>query len=548
MPAPSLAVARIFIISLLLAFLVTALNVPDGLSSFLAAHPISTISGDLAKAPVDLSYLNTKTVVDANSARSRCPASCNDAGLDSTNWTVYQDVNRLSWCNQTMLLDFALYNSINDPRTHASIRCCAAGPEVAISSGADPSPEATANRVSRRDYTSGGVSCLSKGTQTQIQESLQMASNGSDALGSVSAFVEASQQMASYLAQQKPNCDQKVAFTYSGSAVVGLFAGSGIQSQGIAASMLQKFIASVQSSGYSKSVLVQLCSGDGRSSRYSMGIIANSDADVGSVQDAVATWASGGCITTYDRADIWQNITMLIPELPTSTDGTSNDGVFSATHAVLALAPRTTCSTIKVAAGDTCKSSQSFETWTDLLIFPMIGTTLASECGITPAEFTTYNPEPNECSTLTVGEHVCCSSGTLPDFAPQPYANGTCATYLVVAGDSCSEIAATNSLTVDQLSGFNNNTWGWMGCTDLLAGGLICLSSGSPPMPAVVKNAVCGPQVPGTPIPPAGTNLSTLNPCPLNSCCDIWGQVRVISFLSFLSEKSRAVVRHDNEL
>ncbi|KAF7341759.1 Glycoside hydrolase family 18 protein [Mycena sanguinolenta] len=33
-----------------------------------------------------------------------------------------------------------------------------------------------------------------------------------------------------------------------------------------------------------------------------------------------------------------------------------------------------------------------------------------------------------------------------------------------------------------------------------------------------------GPQVPGTVTPPAGTNLSTLNPCPLNACCDIWGQ------------------------
>jgi chitinase len=43
-------------------------------------------------------------------------------------------------------------------------------------------------------------------------------------------------------------------------------------------------------------------------------------------------------------------------------------------------------------------------------------------------------------------------------------------------------------------------------------------------MPAVVSNAVCGPQVPGTPIAPAGTNLSTLNGCPLNACCDIWGQ------------------------
>ncbi|KAJ7087999.1 glycoside hydrolase superfamily [Mycena belliarum] len=43
-------------------------------------------------------------------------------------------------------------------------------------------------------------------------------------------------------------------------------------------------------------------------------------------------------------------------------------------------------------------------------------------------------------------------------------------------------------------------------------------------MPAPLANAVCGPQVPGTVKAAPGTNLSTLNPCPLNACCDIWGQ------------------------
>jgi hypothetical protein len=43
-------------------------------------------------------------------------------------------------------------------------------------------------------------------------------------------------------------------------------------------------------------------------------------------------------------------------------------------------------------------------------------------------------------------------------------------------------------------------------------------------MLAPLVNAVCGPQVPGTPNPPAGIDLSTLNGCTLNACCDIWGQ------------------------
>ena len=43
-------------------------------------------------------------------------------------------------------------------------------------------------------------------------------------------------------------------------------------------------------------------------------------------------------------------------------------------------------------------------------------------------------------------------------------------------------------------------------------------------MPAPVSNAVCGPTVPGTEQPTNGTALADLNPCPLNACCDIWGQ------------------------
>jgi hypothetical protein len=43
-------------------------------------------------------------------------------------------------------------------------------------------------------------------------------------------------------------------------------------------------------------------------------------------------------------------------------------------------------------------------------------------------------------------------------------------------------------------------------------------------MPANIPNAVCGPQVNNTATAPPGTDLSKLNECPLNACCDIWGQ------------------------
>ncbi len=167
------------------------------------------------------------------------------------------------------------------------------------------------------------------------------------------------------------------------------------------------------------------------------------------------------------------------------------------------LTPRADCTTVQVVSGDTCAS-------------------LATKCGISGATFTQYNPSSTLCSTLQPFQHVCCSSGTLPDFAPKPNADGSCASYNVKTDDSCAAIAAAHSLTVNQLIGFNSQTWGWNGCTILWVGIRICLSLSTPPMPAPVQGVVCGPQVPGTPVPPSGTDLSTLNPCPLNACCDAW--------------------------
>ncbi|KAH8803509.1 glycoside hydrolase family 18 protein [Xylogone sp. PMI_703] len=169
------------------------------------------------------------------------------------------------------------------------------------------------------------------------------------------------------------------------------------------------------------------------------------------------------------------------------------------------LVQRDTCSYIQVVSGDSCGS-------------------LASKCGISASQFTTFNPSSTLCSTLAVGEYVCCSAGSLPDFTPKPNPDGSCAVYNVQSGDYCALIAANNQITVDNIESFNAQTWGWQGCSNIQLGQIICLSTGTPPMPAPLSNAICGPQVPGTTKPSDWSQIANLNPCPLNSCCDIWGQ------------------------
>ncbi|KAL2784674.1 hypothetical protein BJX66DRAFT_348146 [Aspergillus keveii] len=166
---------------------------------------------------------------------------------------------------------------------------------------------------------------------------------------------------------------------------------------------------------------------------------------------------------------------------------------------------RAECETTQVQAGDGC--------WA-----------LADRCGITQAQLLEYNPQANFCETLDIDQWVCCSPGDLPDFTPQPGQDGSCYAYTIESGAGCWDIAEAHYITTDDIDDFNANTWGWAGCSALQPGQRICLSEGDPPMPAPLDNAVCGPQVPGTERPTDGTELKDLNPCPLDVCCNVWGQ------------------------
>jgi hypothetical protein len=141
------------------------------------------------------------------------------------------------------------------------------------------------------------------------------------------------------------------------------------------------------------------------------------------------------------------------------------------------------------------------------------------------------------CNNLQLGQKVCCTSGYLK---PQPYDNGTCYTYKTQADDNCYDLSVTWSVTQDELADFNDSTtWGWKGCGDLGAGVNICLSDGNPPLPALLPNAVCGPQAPGTSIEGSITDpseLADLNPCPLNSCRNIWGHCGIDSSFCTVSK------------
>ncbi|KAF7556019.1 hypothetical protein G7Z17_g1692 [Cylindrodendrum hubeiense] len=255
-------------------------------------------------------------------------------------------------------------------------------------------------------------------------------------------------------------------------AMIGLYIGKGLRNEAVSSVALKALEFNLSNLNVSSpSLAMQLC-GTGYDSTHTFGMMMTSNATFSSIQDAIKTWSSAKCLSFSDSTNITGQAKFTTP---------------------------------LVNSGDSCAK-------------------LAERCGISGNSFDKYNSAKNFCATLIPKQHVCCSKGDLPDFKPKPSSGGSCFTYQVKTDDNCGAIAAANSLKVDDLDGFNKKTWGWNGCKRLLVDTIMCLSKGTPPFPAPMANALCGPQVPGTKKPKGDVDIAKLNPCPLNACCDVWGQ------------------------
>jgi len=424
-----------------------------------------------------------------------CPGRCSTAGPNPGNWSLYHNLDQIEFCDQTMFYHFSLLDPVDDPSTfHRIYSCSSYGPDWSNL------PNATRNTV----------------LGTPINSTYQFGTGNEG--GMTPAYVRSlSRQIREYLANGFGATNNSVIlFARAGKTSVGLYIGKGLQNEGTSYFALTSFEKAVASTvPGTGTVAMQLCQ-PGNDGDHVFGIIATSNSTFEPIQEALQSWSNAECLSFSNTTNITGPAyitTPLVLNLPqgNTTNSTiqtnSTSGSISKRSWTGRFQRRDTCSYIQVASGDGCYS-------------------LSQKCGITQAQLSQYNPsDPNFCSDLQPGEYVCCSEGTLPNFAPQPNADGSCATYTVQSGDYCSAIAAANSITVDELTEYNADTWSWNGCDDLFVGIIICLSTGTPPMPAAVANSLCGPTVPGTPTPPAGTNISMLNPCPLNACCDVWGQV-----------------------
>ena len=443
--------------------------------------------------------------VDANptvyNTLQPCPAVC--AGKPD-NWTVYSSTTRLAVCEQPMLLDFAIHSPLSGPDAFVKLQTCTAGDsndlKNALAANDDPSDRSPIGKDSpnKMKRSSGCVPDIREGNRT-----LSWASSDEYSEASVQDVAVILEKAQNYLADPS-NCQETwIAGFYKGIAI-GLYAGSAIDSHASFPAVIQHLLTQAGNGTMPKNMEIELCGG-GRSADHVLGVVVDSSGDLSAVQNAVEAWSDAKCAAVTRSKSQLNDFT--ISESPFSNFNTSsNNNTNNTTQELPSLEVRANCRTRTVVSGDSCGS-------------------LASKCQISANDFSKYNPQKGLCSTLAPGQRVCCSAGTLPDLRPKPHPNGSCANYAVKSGDTCSSIAAANGLKITDLSTFNDKTtWGWVGCKNLMAGVAICLSKGTPPLPAPQSNAICGPTKPGTKAPTGNTKIQDLNPCPLNACCNIWGQ------------------------
>lgn len=429
------------------------------------------------------------------SALSPCPAPCES--YSPQDWTVYSSFHRLSFCDKPILFNFAIHTPVNDPSKVLGFRSCTAGDNLnGLREGVTPE-EAGYDRESISE---------SKATLHFAHRS-HSASAGGVSDGSSENVITALSQVQKYI-EAGSDCSKNIILGYYKGAVVGAYSGKALgkrTASSVADELVSKFKGGTQATA-----LAQLC-GDERGASHIFGLAASADGNLEALQKALSSWSKGDCASKLDDTISLPDIS--IWEVPLK-NAISNSTARKSTnnHQRRSLVARSVeyCDTQTISKDDTCPK-------------------LAEKCGISEDDFHKYNPDIS-CTNLQPESKVCCSSGFLK---PQPYDNGTCYTYRTQTDDNCYSIGKAHSLSEDEVAKFNDGTtWGWNGCNNLGEGLNICLSSGDPPLPAPLSNAVCGPQVPGTsfdgPISNA-SDLASLNPCPLNSCCNIWGQCGIDS-------------------
>ncbi|KAJ3486994.1 hypothetical protein NLG97_g6507 [Lecanicillium saksenae] len=457
-----------------------------------------------------------------------CPRACD--GKHSDEWDLFTSVARIQYCTEPMLIDMPLYNPLHVTETVTAIRACTQGDSKSRINAAfhsvSPPPKNTTSSTQGASPTNvprlkrlrrlSEKCVVGNDTPATLQLSMFGSSEDQDRhLGAAAALLG---HLSEYF-RDDATCHTKSLFALHNGTATGVYAGKSINKASV--QTVVEAVAPHLAKERVANATAQVCDSTSSPSDV-IGVAVFQNGDLAAIQKAFRLWDHADCnanlaspedihIVIKAEAHHILNGTMTNHTSPyaNQTSSYANTTLLQAAH----LRRRGTCSTRNVERGDDCSK-------------------LAGKCGISLDDFEKYNSKGNMCNGsdgLKAGMIVCCTDGDLPDLSKKPDADGYCATHYVGSGDDCSTIAMQNGITVEDLEKFNqgkDGTWGWSGCgANLQAYINICVSEGLPPMPAPVANAVCGPIKPGStrPTGPDAGSLLDMNPCPLNACCNVWG-------------------------
>ncbi|KAF2664287.1 glycoside hydrolase [Microthyrium microscopicum] len=313
-----------------------------------------------------------------------CPRLCNEAGPDPSQWTTYHSLEVLIDCMGTLLFDINVPYSDKDSNAETVLRVCVSGGAEDYSSSASITPQYKETNTT----TNGTVldtAPNSSECNTRIEKVGIMSRWGSSASiipATVPDISAAAKHLAHYF-KSTPSCGQRLLFAKSGGAIVGSYAGFGLQ-QSAGADLLDIFAKHTDPSNQ----VFQLCT-PRSSESWIFGAFGGGIPDLAKIQEAsggeieigVHSSFSGASSINVNATGFNWNSTRTLIAVPTVSPG-----------------PDGTCFTYQVLAGEGC--------WA-----------IANKNGIKQGDITNNNQNTwgwAGCSKLKPGQLLCLSPGDPP--------------------------------------------------------------------------------------------------------------------------------------
>ncbi|CAN8098948.1 unnamed protein product [Discula destructiva] len=275
-----------------------------------------------------------------------------------------------------------------DPGSTSFIRACTLGDQSMHLAATDPIPIENPKKASELFLPSLESSLACKTNGTAKEDELRVASISGN--GVVDQEIGVLLDGMRRFFDDADNCDEKIVFGYHNGTAASLYVGSSLGKQTVN-SALEPLARRLATDAIGNRAVAELCGG-GRGLERVFGAAIHTSGDLAGVQRTAWQWSEGTCAVTGDLENASTPlVTQAFEIMQTNNDTTNSISTHNETSALLSsrfasgskgmdswsdssLGKRVVCRYVQVVSGDSCGS-------------------LASRCGISPADFTKFNPQ-----------------------------------------------------------------------------------------------------------------------------------------------------------